>query len=52
MDLKMNMNKIKVILNNYILDHEIKVVEVIECVHENIYLGQKISPCSDSDYEK
>ena len=45
-------NKItKVIFNNYILDHEIKVDEdVIEYVQDYNYLGQKIS--ANPEYEK
>ena len=42
--LKMNMKKTKVMFNNYIPNHVIKVDdEIIERVQEYIYLGQKIS---------
>ena len=42
--LKMNMKKTKVMFNNYIPNHVIKVDDVmIERVQEYIYLGQKIS---------
>ena len=34
---KMNMKKIKVMFNNYLLDHEDKIDEVIECVQDYIY---------------
>ena len=45
------MKKTKVIFNNYILDHEIRIDdEVIECVQEYIYLAKKIGACPD--YEK
>ena len=37
MGLKMNMKKAKVMFNNYILDHEIRIdVEVMECVQDYI----------------
>ena len=36
--------------NKYIPDHEIRIDdEVIECVQECIYLGQKIGVCSDHE---
>ena len=37
------MKKTKEMFNNYVQDHEIKIDdEVIECVQEYIYLGQKL----------
>ena len=43
-DTKMNMKKTKVLFNNFIRDHEIKIHDdVIECFQNYIYLGQKIS---------
>ena len=44
--LKMNMKKIWMMLNNYLLSHEIKIDdEVIECVHKYINWRQKIGAC-------
>ena len=50
--LKMNMKKTKAMLNNYILDHEIKIHDkVIEYVQDYIYLGEKIGSCTDHENE-
>ena len=46
------MKKTKVMFNNYILDHWTEIDdEVIECVQEYIYLGQKIGACPDHEKE-
>ena len=47
--LKMNMKKTKLIFNNYISENKIEIDEVIECVQEYIYLGQKIGSCPDPE---
>ena len=48
--LKMNMNKTKVMFNNYILCYEIEIDdEVIECVQEYTYLRQRLGVCPDHE---
>ena len=41
----------KVMFNNYILDHEVEIHEVKECLQYYIYLGQKIGTCRDHEKE-
>ena len=41
------MKKTKMMFNNYLLDYEIKIDEVIKCVQEYIYLGQKMGAWPD-----
>ena len=46
----MNMKKTKMMINNHILDHEIKIYDkVIKCVQDYNYFGQKIGACPDHD---
>ena len=48
--LKMNMKKTKLMFNIYTIAHEIRIDdEVIECVQEYNYLGQKIGTCPDHE---
>ena len=47
-DLKINKKKTKVMFKNYIVHHGIEINdEVVECIKEYIYLGQKIGACPD-----
>ena len=46
----MNMKKVKLMFNNYIIDHKIKIDdEVIGCAQIYIYLEQKIGACLDHE---
>ena len=46
----MTIKKTKVMFNNFIWKHEPKIHdEVIKCVQDYIYSGQKIGVCSDHE---
>ena len=47
----LKMKKTKVMFNSYILDHEILIHAVTDCVQNHIYLGQKIRACPDHEKE-
>ena len=49
-DLSMDMKKTKVIFNNDMLDHVLRIDKaIIKCIQECIYLVQKIGACPNHE---